>query len=298
MTRSRISRRRYCMEWRRYSVRRIASPRCGRSARPTARTPGSEASSRWRSTSYSRTATARRQLLERVHDAVRDEEPDEVARRADRQLAEPASVARPVGEGLLPRQVEERRDLVAEPEAREGHATRRGPRGGRPGQGRLRRYAARPASYPSDSNSLRASGRWWPDVTSRKAAPSSGRDPLGVGHQALPDPPLADAGVDDEGDDPREPLVGLEPRDQVERDEADDLARGLRDEHVRVRRREPLDPRGEVGLARRVALVGEERGEAPGVGRGGGADGDGGGVGHAGMVPAGDAVVRRARVPP
>ena len=52
---------------------------------------------------------SQRLLLERVRPAVDDQEPDEVARRADRQVAELERVGRPVGERQLPRQVEQGR---------------------------------------------------------------------------------------------------------------------------------------------------------------------------------------------
>ena len=61
------------------------------------------------------------QLLERIDEAVDDEEADEVARRADGQLAEPVAGVAPRSQRLLPREIEKAGDLVAEDQAREGH---------------------------------------------------------------------------------------------------------------------------------------------------------------------------------
>ena len=69
------------------------------------------------------------ELLERVHEPVGDEEPDEVPRRPDRQLAERVAGRLPLLERQLPRQVEQARDLVAEAEPGERH--RRDRRAGR-----------------------------------------------------------------------------------------------------------------------------------------------------------------------
>ena len=54
-----------------------------------------------------------RLLLEGVDDAIDDEEPDEMARRADRQRPKVVALARPRFEGLLPRQVQQRRRGLA-----------------------------------------------------------------------------------------------------------------------------------------------------------------------------------------
>ena len=82
-----------------------------------------------------------RQLLERVDDAARDEEADEVPRRADGQLPEAVGGGVPAIERQLPWQVEERGDLVAEAEAREHQDRVAGARRvrGPADQGRLRR---------------------------------------------------------------------------------------------------------------------------------------------------------------
>ena len=87
------------------------------SARPTAVTAGRPAPSSRRRTSNSDAATSMRLLLERVRVAVEDEEPDEVARRADRQVAEAQRRRRPVGERELPGQVEQARAAARAGEA-------------------------------------------------------------------------------------------------------------------------------------------------------------------------------------
>src|SRR3954447_7432188 len=87
-----------------------------------------------------------RQLLERVQHAVRDEEPDEMSRRADRHMAEGEAVARPGGERQLPRQVDEVDRRVAKAEVRKpGHGRGIAWTPGRAGaraQRRFRKYAA------------------------------------------------------------------------------------------------------------------------------------------------------------
>ena len=122
---SRISRRRYWIEYARYSVTRIGASRSGASASPTAVTAGSPATSRWRRTSNSVVGDAERLLLERVRRAVDDEEPDEVARRPDRQLAElRASSAATSARGRSQGRSSSVAAAVAQPEARETGAAR------------------------------------------------------------------------------------------------------------------------------------------------------------------------------
>ena len=66
------------------------------------------------------------------------------------------------------------------------------------------------------------------------AAPSSRRDPLGLGDERAPDAALARAGIDDEGEDPHDPVVVLEARQRVEGDEAEDRAVVLGHDDLRV----------------------------------------------------------------
>ena len=74
-------------------------------------------------------ADAERELLQRVEDAINGEEPDEMAGRPDGQLAEGELVGRPLGERLLPRQLDERDGRVTEAKARESrHVRGRGDR--------------------------------------------------------------------------------------------------------------------------------------------------------------------------
>jgi len=80
---------------------------------------------------------AERLLLERECQAVDDDESDEVPRRADRQVAELERPRRPVGERQLPRQVEQPRAAIAQPQLREARCRW----GGQLGQSFLRRYA-------------------------------------------------------------------------------------------------------------------------------------------------------------
>ena len=99
-----------------------------------------------------------------------------------------------------------------------------------------------------------------------KAAPSSRADPLGLGHQRPADAALARAGVDDEGEDPDDPVVVLEPRQGVEGDEPEERAVVLGDDDPGVGRGEALEPGDDVARPGRVALVGEQRGDGLGVG--------------------------------
>jgi hypothetical protein len=60
-----------------------------------------------------------RLLLQGIRPLVDDEEPDEVARRADRELTELQRIWRPRLEGPIPRQIQQRSGAVSEPEPRE-----------------------------------------------------------------------------------------------------------------------------------------------------------------------------------
>jgi hypothetical protein len=84
-----------------------------------------------------------RLLLERVGPAVGGQEPDEVARRTDRQVAEAEAleraVGRPLGQRLLPGQVEQLRGSGPESQPGKADAGRRIGRGRRDGQSFLRR---------------------------------------------------------------------------------------------------------------------------------------------------------------
>ena len=77
-------------------------------------------------------------------------------------------------------------------------------------------------------------------MTSTNAAPSSVADPLRLGHERAADAALARAGVDDEGEDPHDPVVVLEARQGVEGDEPEHRALVLGDEDLRVVGREPV----------------------------------------------------------
>ena len=130
-------------------------------------------------------------------------------------------------------------------------------------------------------------------MTSRNATPSLAADALDVGEQRLGDAALAGAGIDDERDDPDEPVLGLEPGHERERDEAQHLARLLRHEHLGAGSREPADPALEVARTGRIALVGQQGGEPLRVVLGRGPDRELGDVVHGAMVPV--AGVRDAR---
>ena len=67
------------------------------------------------------------------------------------------------------------------------------------------------------------------------AAPSSRPIALGLGHQRSADAALARAGVDDEREDPDDPVVVLEARQRVDGDEAEDRAVVLGDDDPRMR---------------------------------------------------------------
>ena len=81
-----------------------------------------------------------RLLLERVEDPAIDDEPDEVARRADRQLLEFSPILGPLTEGQVPGQTEQAGSRRPQAEMREAG----GP--GRLDQSRFRRYAVTVAS--------------------------------------------------------------------------------------------------------------------------------------------------------
>ena len=106
--------------------------------------------------------------------------------------------------------------------------------------------------------------------------------PLGLLHQQPADPPLAHAGVHDEGHDPDDPIGVLEARQGVDRDEAEDLAVVSATMTRRVRRIEPAEPLDDVARAGRIALVGEERGDPLGVVGGRRAERDRVAFGHGG----------------
>ena len=81
-----------------------------------------------------------RLLLQRVDRAVRDEEPDQVARGTNRQRAEDELLVRPFCERALPGQIEQRRGVLAQAESWE-RGRERGV-----GQSFFRRYVVTPAS--------------------------------------------------------------------------------------------------------------------------------------------------------
>ena len=136
---SRIIRRRYWSEWARNSVTRMAVPRAGASAMPTALTDGQSERLEVAQDGVLAIREVALELLQRVGDAVPIEESDEVPRRADGDRAEAHLVRVPRLERLLPRQIEQRAAGVAEAQAREGGGSarpngveqRRAGRGGR-----------------------------------------------------------------------------------------------------------------------------------------------------------------------
>ena len=86
-------------------------------------------------------------LLQRKREPVDDQEPDEVARRTDGQVAELECLGRPGAQRQFPREVEQPSATIAQPQPREtGNGDRRRFR-----QSFLRRYAVTVESYPSDS---------------------------------------------------------------------------------------------------------------------------------------------------
>ena len=66
-------------------------------------------------------------FLERERRTVHDQEPDEMTRRTDRQVAEGQRFGRPIGERPIPGQVEQSGSTVAQTQPRERR--RRGPLG-------------------------------------------------------------------------------------------------------------------------------------------------------------------------
>ena len=132
---NRMSRRRYWIENSRYSVTRMAVSRSGAPASPTGVTAGSAFVRRWRSTANSVVGDPERLFLERVGPPAARQEPDEVARRSDGQLAEahpgerPVLVRVPLGQRQLPGQVQQFRRSGAQAEAREAGWRRGGGRG-------------------------------------------------------------------------------------------------------------------------------------------------------------------------
>jgi hypothetical protein len=79
-------------------------------------------------------------LLERVDRAVENDEPDEMPRWPDRERPELVALGGPLGQRLVPWQVEERRGVLAKAEPREAC------REGGVGQSRFRRYVVTVAS--------------------------------------------------------------------------------------------------------------------------------------------------------
>src|SRR5689334_5060682 len=71
-------------------------------------------------------------------------------------------------------------------------------------------------------------------------------DPLCLGHQRSPDPPLAGSGVDHQGEDPDDPVVVLEAWHRVERDEAEHRSLVLGNDDLGMGGSEPLEPRDDV----------------------------------------------------
>ena len=192
-----------------------------------------------------------------------DEEADEVARRPDRQLPEGERRGRPLGERRLPGQVDQGDGRVAEAEARERRHRWAGEsiaavRGGAPiperrgvsasseplpQVGRDRRVVAQRLVQVPGIGTVVARG----DLGERRAELAP--DPLGLVHQQVADAPLADAGVDDEGHDPDDPVGVLEARQRVEGDEPEDVAVAVGDDDLRVLRGEPREAIDDVARA-------------------------------------------------
>ncbi len=85
---------------------------------------------------------------------------------------------------------------------------------------------------------------------------------------------------------PGDVIAVLEARQEMERDEAHDLAVDVGDDHGRLLADEALQPLHDVARSRRIALLGEHGRDALGIADGGGTEDDGRLVDHRSMVPA------------
>ena len=93
------------------------------------------------------------------------------------------------------------------------------------------------------------------------AAPSSRPAEFRLLHQPVADAALADARIDDEGEDPDDPVAVLEAGQRVEGDEPEDLAIEIGDDDLGEGRVESLEPGDDVAGPGGVALLGEESGD-------------------------------------
>ena len=99
-----------------------------------------------------------------------------------------------------------------------------------------------------------------------KLGPELATDALRLGHQRPADAPFAGTGIDDEREDPDDPVVVLEPRQGVDGDEPEHRPIVLGDDDPGLWGGESLEPRDDVARAGRIALIGEQRGDRLGVG--------------------------------
>ena len=235
--------------------------------RPRA-TAGSPASSRWRRTSNSRAATGAGSSLRAyttpsaTRNRTRWRDGPTGSSRNRRAVARPAASGCSHGRSSRPATSSRRRSrgkLTSMGLAAAGGAPLRAACGGRP----RARVVAQGLEQLARVRTVVAGG----DLEERDAL--SRADPLDLRDQRLGDAALAGARVHDQGDDPDEPLVGLEPRDHG----GTRRTRGPPPPAPRRGRCEPGDENRstrarEVARPGRIPLVGEQRGEALGV-RGG-----------------------------
>ena len=190
----------------------MAESRSGASARPTAVTAGRPASSRWRRTSNSARRDAERLFLQGVGPAVDDEEPDEVARRPDRQVAELRATPTASPRAADPTGGQQGPGAVAQPEPRE--------RARRPASARSELLAQVGGHRRVVAERLVQVARVGPVVAGRQLderraharRPIRSASPM----SCAPDAALARAGVHDEGEDPDDRVAVLEPRQGVD----------------------------------------------------------------------------------
>src|SRR5439155_6336830 len=84
-------------------------------------------------------------------------------------------------------------------------------------------------------------------------------------HEHAADAALTNAGVDNEGHDPEDPVGVLEARQRMDRDEAENLAAVVGDDDSGVLGREPPQAIDDVRWTGRIALVREQSRDAVGV---------------------------------
>ena len=199
---------------------RIASPRSGALGETDGRTAGSPSSSRWRSTSYSRSATSTGNSFSAyttpstTRNRTRWRDGPTAARGTGGRFA-------PGAERPLPREVEQVRDLVPEHEPRERHRRRR--RGRRPGYGRADGGRRRPL----------------PPVDGRPSGPATRRRP---DHLRLRQRPCRSASARRPTPWPRSTAARTGSRSRLDRVPTGPAGRGARRRGprlLRARRRRP-----------------------------------------------------------